>query len=134
MRAEHSVHEKVLWKDQLDRCLERLGHGHHHVGAEHPEDVVDEEAAEQNAAVQNGVQVQQFDAVNREGQTEHVVRNPVLLPQIPGAEQGGEHQREQIDRGELEVDQTVPLLLGALGELKRVGLHERRRDDLMQDR
>lgn len=125
MRAEHAVHEEVLREDELDRCLERFGDGDHHVGAEHPEDVVDEEAAEQNAAVQDGVQVQQFDAVDREGQTEHIVRDPVLLPQVPGAEQGGEHQREHIDRGELEVDQAVALFLGALRELERVGLHER---------
>lgn len=123
VRAEHSVNQEILREDQFDWCLERLGNGNHNIGSEHPEDVVKEETAEQNAAVHNGVQVQQFDAVDREGQTEHIVCDPVLFPQIPGTEQGGEHQREQINGGELEVDQTVSILVGALGELKRVGLH-----------
>ena len=134
MRAEHSVHQEILWEDQFDWRFKRFGHGDHHVGTEHPEDIVDEQTAEQNAAVQHGVEVQQFDTVNREGQTEHIVGDPVLLPQVPAAEQGGEDEREQIDGGELEIDQTVAILVGALRELKRVGLHERRWDDLMQGR
>ena len=78
-----AVLEEVLREDQLDRRLEALGHGDHHVGAEDPEDVVEEEAAEQDAAGGHVVEVEQLDAVDGEGQPEDVVCDPVLLDEVP---------------------------------------------------
>lgn len=47
--AEHGelprLGEDVAGEQQLHRRVKVLRHGHHHVGAEHPEHVVDEQAA-----------------------------------------------------------------------------------------
>jgi hypothetical protein len=62
----------------FDRRLKGLGDGDHDVGAEHPEDIVEEQPAQQDAAGHHIVQVQQFHAVDRERDAEQIVRDPVL--------------------------------------------------------
>lgn len=44
----------------------------------HPEDVVDEEATQQDAAGANVIQVQELHPVKGEGQAKEVIGNPVL--------------------------------------------------------
>lgn len=39
------ITEQILWKDELNGRLERLGHGDHHVSAEHPEHVIEKQTA-----------------------------------------------------------------------------------------
>ena len=48
----------------FDGRLEGAGHSDHDVGGEDPEDVVDEEAAQQNAAGQHVVEVQHLHTVH----------------------------------------------------------------------
>ena len=74
-----AVLDQILRKDELDGRVERLGHPHHHVRHEHPEDVVEEQAREQNAAVGHLVQLQELNAVHAERQAEQVVSYPVLI-------------------------------------------------------
>ncbi len=59
---------RYLGEDKLDGRLEGLGDGDHDVGAEDPEDVVEEEPAQQDAASHHVVQVQQLNAIHSECQ------------------------------------------------------------------
>lgn len=69
---------KQGWSLTFYWCLKGPGHCHHHVGAKYPEDIVDEEAAQQDAARADVVQVQELHPVKGEGQAKEVVGNPVL--------------------------------------------------------
>ena len=62
----------------LDRCLEALGHCHHDISAKHPEDVVDEETAQEQAAHFDTVQRDHLNSVHREGQAKQIVQEPLL--------------------------------------------------------
>ncbi len=62
----------------FDWSIERLGHSDHHIGAEYPEYVVEEETAKQNAPVRDFVELEELDAVDGERQAEDVVSNPML--------------------------------------------------------
>ena len=86
------VQVQHLGEDQFDGGLEGLGHGDHDIGAEYPEDVVEEEAAEQDAAGHHVVEVQQLHAVDGEGHPEQVVGQPVLLHDVPDADHRAEGQ------------------------------------------
>ena len=99
-----SVLQQVLRKDELDRSLEGLCDGDHDVGAEHPEDVVEEEASEQDAAGEHVVEVEQLNAVDSEGQAEEVVGDPVLLQEVPDADAGAGRQDDQVVSGEVVVE------------------------------
>jgi len=99
-----AVLEQVLREDEFDGSLERLGDGDHDVGAEDPEDVVEEETAEQDAAGHDVVQVEQLDAVDGEGEAEQVVGDPVLLHEIPDADDGADSQDDEVVGGEVVAD------------------------------
>ena len=62
----------------FDRSLEGLCYCDHDIGAEHPEDVVEEESAQEDAAGADFVELQELHAIHRERQAEQVVGNPVL--------------------------------------------------------
>ena len=66
------------WTLTFDGCIERLGHKHHDIGAKHPENVVEEEAAEQGDTGEDFIQRQQLDRVKGERQAEEIVGDPVL--------------------------------------------------------
>ena len=76
--------EESVWNDlkkrtlTFDGCIKRLGHKHHDIGAKHPENVVEEEAAEQGDPGEDFIQRQQLDRVKGECQAEEIVGNPVL--------------------------------------------------------
>lgn len=91
----------------FDGCLEALGDGDHHVGSKHPENVVEEEAAQQDAAGDDVVKVQQFHSVDSERQTEEVVGHPVFAYEVPGAHQRAAGQRDHVVGGEAIVDQKL---------------------------
>ena len=57
-----------LREDELDGRLEGLGHSDHDIRAKDPEDVVEEETAQQDAASHHVVQVQQLHPVHSKGQ------------------------------------------------------------------
>mmetsp|Transcript_21083 Transcript_21083/g.48828 ORF Transcript_21083/g.48828 Transcript_21083/m.48828 type:complete len:220 (-) Transcript_21083:239-898(-) len=80
----------VAREHQLDGRLERLGHGHHHVRAENPEDVIDEKPTQQDRPVDEGANRQHLDAAEGEGDSEHVVRHPVVrrVVDVPDARDG----------------------------------------------
>lgn len=62
----------------FDGRLEGPRDGDHDVGAEDPEDVVEEQPTEQDAARDHVVEVQQLHAVDGERDAEQVVSDPVL--------------------------------------------------------
>lgn len=78
MGSVNTALEEVLGEDQFNGRFERLGHSDHDVGAEYPKDVVYEETAQQNTTGDYVIQMQQLHAIDREGQTEEVVGDPVL--------------------------------------------------------
>lgn len=82
--AAQSFLEQILRKHQFDRCLERSGHKDHHVRSKDPEDVIDEETAQEDTSGYDVVQVQELDAVDRESNAKQIVRDPVLKVQTTG--------------------------------------------------
>ena len=90
------IFEQILREDQLDGSFEGLGDGDHDVGAEDPEDVVEEKTSEKDASGQHVVQVKEFDSVDGEGQAEQVVGDPVFLHEVPDADQGADGQHDQV--------------------------------------
>lgn len=105
IRGVQSVGEQILREHQLDGRFKTLRHGDHHVGAEHPEDVVDEEPAEQDASGDDVVEMEQLHTVDGERQAEQVVGDPVLLEQVPDADYRRQHEAHDVVRRELVVDQ-----------------------------
>lgn len=116
-----TVLEQVLGEDEFDGGLEALGHGDHDVGAEHPEDVVEEEATQEDAAGHDVVQVQQLNPVDGESQAEDVVGDPVLLEEVPDPDAGAEGEQDQVVGRELKVDDVFLLSALPLRELDVVG-------------
>lgn len=111
-----AIGENVLGEDQFDRGLETLSHRHHHIRSEHPEDVVDEQATEQDASSHHFVQVQHLHTVDRIRQAKQIVGDPVLLPQVPDTNHQRNDDADNVVRGELVVDEVLLLLLLALAE------------------
>lgn len=62
----------------LDRCLEALGNCHHDISPKHPEDVVDKEAAQEQATHFDAVQGDHLYSVHRKGQAKEIVKDPLL--------------------------------------------------------
>jgi len=60
-----SILHEILWEKNLDWGIERPCDSHHHVGAKHPKDVVEEEAAEQDAPNRKRWQRKHGNAVDR---------------------------------------------------------------------
>lgn len=79
--AREAVFNEILGKDEFDWCIKRFGHSDHHVGAEHPEDIVDEQAAQENAASDHIVQVDDFDCFDRKCKAKQIIGHPVLTEQ-----------------------------------------------------
>lgn len=61
--------------------IERLSNSHHHISPKNPENVVEEESAQQNATNSYSVQLKYLYSINRERQTKYVISNPVLKPE-----------------------------------------------------
>ena len=106
------VLDEVLGEHEFDGGLEALGHRDHDVGAEDPEDVVEEEAPEEDAPREDLVEVKQFNPVDCEGQAEEVVGQPVLLDEVPQPDAGGGGEADEVGGGEVVRD--VLLLLALL--------------------
>ena len=81
-----------LREDQLDGCFERLCDCDHDISAKHPKDVIEEEPAEQDAASHDVVQVEQLHSIDGKGHAKQVVRQPVLLKNVPNTNHGAEAQ------------------------------------------
>lgn len=81
-----SIDKDVLWEDQLDWCIEAFGNGNHDIRAEHPEYIIDEQARQQNQTGNDIVQMQQFNTVYSECNTEQIVGDPVFFQQIPDSD------------------------------------------------
>lgn len=88
--------QQILGKHQFYWCLKGLGHCHHHIGAKYPEDIVDEESAQQDAASADIVEVQELYSIKGEGQAKKVVGNPVLPQQVPDANDAAQAQAYQV--------------------------------------
>jgi len=116
------VGPKILWHQNLDGSVERLGHGHHDVGAEHPKDVVQEQAAlEYHEVRQSALPMlrvsadchtesyqkersnlvasnrDQRHALDRERQANDVVGDPVLRDGIPSRDGDGNQYAHNVD-------------------------------------
>lgn len=74
-----AICEQILRKDEFDRGFKAFGDSDHDVSSKHPEDIVDEETAEQNASGDDVVEMKQLDTIDGERQPEKIVGDPVLL-------------------------------------------------------
>ena len=58
--------------------LQSLGNSDHYISSKHPEDVVEEQASEQEAANTHSIQGDELNGVHAESQANYVVQNPLL--------------------------------------------------------
>ena len=103
-RELRGVARQVVGEDELDGRLHRFCHCYHHVGAVDPEDVVEEEAPEQDEADLEVGERDLLDAHNRKGDSEEVVAQPAARGDLF---LGGERENQQADRvefGDVHVD------------------------------
>lgn len=75
---EDAMLQEVLREDELDWCVKGLGHRHHHISTEDPENVVDKEAAQENASGNDVAQIDVLDCLDGESKAKEVIGNPVL--------------------------------------------------------
>lgn len=122
-KAEHSkvgriesVGQQILGEHQFDGRIEILGHRHHYVRSEHPENVVHKETAQQNHSGHDVVQMQQFHTVNGKRNAKQIVGNPMFLQQIPNTNACGQNQTENIVGGKFVIDEILFLFPFALCE------------------
>ena len=90
-----------LGKDQLDRSLKALCDSDHDIGAKHPEDVIEEETTQEDAARDDGVEMEQLHAIDGKCHSQEIVSNPVFLHDVPDSNGGAETQTDKIVGGEL---------------------------------
>lgn len=102
-----AIGEKILGEHELDRGFEALGDCHHDVCSKHPEDVINEESAEENAAGDDVVEMKKLNSIDGESEAEQVVCNPMFLKQIPHANHSREHKADDVVRCELVIDQIL---------------------------
>lgn len=120
-----------MWKHQLDWGIETLRHCHHDICAEHPEDIVHEQAGQQNQTGHHVVQMQQFYTVDGERHAEQIVGDPVLLQQVPDADNGGNDETHHVMRRKIVVDKGLLLVALAFSEtdvewhVRYAGRHQR---------
>lgn len=112
-----TVYQQILRKHQFDRSLEALGDGHHDVGTEHPEDVVQEESAEQDAAGHHVVQMQKLHTVNGERYSKQIIGDPVLFKQVPSSKTERDEQTDHIIGCELVIDDILFVVSLTTGEM-----------------
>ena len=96
-----------LREHKFDRSLETLGDSDHHVCAEHPEDVIEEESAQEDAASDHVVEVEELHSVNGEGHAEQVICQPVLLHDVPHSYCGAQTQAYQVMGAELIIQHCL---------------------------
>lgn len=96
-----------LWEHKFDRSLETLGDCDHHVCAEHPEDVIEEESAQEDAAGHHVVEVEELHSVDGEGHAEEVVGQPMLLHDVPDPDRGAQAQAHQVMCAELIIQHRL---------------------------
>lgn len=77
--AMNAVHQEVLWKDQLNGGIKRLGHGNHNIGIEHPKDVVEKQTRQEKASGGDAVQVDEFDSLDGKREAKQIVGQPMLF-------------------------------------------------------
>ena len=69
----------MLIKITFNRSFEWFSDGDHDIGAENPEDVVEKEASEKDAAGHNIIQMKQLNAIHGESESEQIISDPVLF-------------------------------------------------------
>jgi len=94
--------------------------------------VIEEEAAEQDAASDDVVEVKQLDSVDGEGHSQQIVGQPVLLQNVPNTHHRAEAQTHQVVGIELVVDDGLLGLPLALSELQMEGNDGHRRGNQLQ--
>mmetsp|Transcript_20197 Transcript_20197/g.52100 ORF Transcript_20197/g.52100 Transcript_20197/m.52100 type:complete len:307 (-) Transcript_20197:648-1568(-) len=121
---------QVFGEEQLDRRVDPLGHRHHHLGAEHPEDVVQEERAQQQRADLEGAEREHLDGAQREGGGEHVRQHPALGERVRERDADAQREQRHVERVELNLlglGVFVPELPAQPPHVRLEGLHSRQR-------
>ena len=103
-RCCNSTH---LWEYKFDRSLKTFGDGDHDICPEYPENVIEEESAQEDAASHHVIEVEQLHSVNSEGHAEEVVGQPVLLYDVPHPDCGAQTQAHQVMGAELIVQHCL---------------------------
>ena len=86
---------------ELDRPFERLCDSDHDISAKDPEDVIEEETAQEDAAGDDVVEMEQLHAIDGKCHSQEIVGNPVFLHDVPDSNGGAETQADKIMGGEL---------------------------------
>merc|ERR1719427_1708477 len=90
---------------------------------EHPEDVVEEETAQQDAPSHYIAQMKKFHAIDCKGKTKQVVGDPVLLQDVPHTNTSRCNQTNQIMGVKVIIHDNLQIIALALGELQVEGNH-----------
>ena len=90
-------------------------------GGAHPEDVIEEEAGEEDSAGLDAAQAQVLNALDGEGQPQCIVSGPVLLGDVPDAEGEAGQPRDQLSHCRFQLQRLLegssPTQCGSLSSL-----------------
>ena len=67
-----------IYRPTFDRSFKRFSDCHHDIGAEHPEDVIEEKSTKKYAASNNIVQMEEFNSIHSKCKAKEIIGNPML--------------------------------------------------------
>lgn len=105
VRSVETVGEQILWENEFDGRLEALRDCNHDICSKHPENIINKKSTKQDTSSDDVVQMQQLNAIDGERQSKQIVRDPVLLEQIPQANDRRKHQTNDVVRCEFIIDE-----------------------------
>eukprot|EP00965_Chrysotila_dentata_P017353 576283-Pleurochrysis_carterae.AAC.2 len=104
--ARHGLDAERLREQNLDGRVDALRNRDHHLRPEDPENVVEEESGEEHATDHVRAERDHLDALDGEGDAQHVVEPPRLGDGVRDRDGGRADEDEHVDRVEVEVQRV----------------------------